>query len=146
VWSQLFTLFIRFPYSLVQIGRLLRQERVDVVNVHYPNLGCAAFLVLRACSGHRLNIILSFHGQDAHAIHNESNWLRRKVWRMVLVKSDVLVGCSERHAHEIAALLDIDAARSSSSTTASTFRTSRDWQLSRRPRRRAAVHGLPDYV
>jgi len=50
------------PITLIQLSRLLRSRRVDIVNVHYPGDSFIYFALLRMLL--RIKLVVSIHGAD----------------------------------------------------------------------------------
>jgi len=82
------------PLALRQLVRLVRERRIDVVNVHYPDLDYVYFVALRRLTGVRL--VTSVHGADLTGLPKGSIahwWMGR-----LLAGSDVLVAPSQEFA------------------------------------------------
>jgi glycosyltransferase involved in cell wall biosynthesis len=82
------------PISLWYLVRLVRTRKIDVVNVHYPDLNFVHFVALRWLTGVRL--VTSVHGGDLTALERRSlphRWMSR-----LLPYSDVIVAPSQEYA------------------------------------------------
>jgi glycosyltransferase involved in cell wall biosynthesis len=86
--------FLTAPISLWYLARLVRTRKIDVVNVHYPDLNFVHFVALRRLTGVRL--VTSVHGGDLTSLHKRS--LPRWLMSRLLVHSDVVVAPSQEFA------------------------------------------------
>jgi len=86
--------FVTAPISVWSLVRLVRARRIDVVNVHYPDLNFVHFIALRWLTGVRL--VTSVHGGDLTALHRGS--LARWLMSQLLARSDVIVAPSQEFA------------------------------------------------
>jgi glycogen(starch) synthase len=86
--------------GLLQLRRLLRQENVHVVNVHYPGTSAIAFALLRQCGLFSGRLLFSFHGMDLrHAVGTRG--LGVAIWRYLIASLDAASACSEALAVEV---------------------------------------------
>jgi glycosyltransferase involved in cell wall biosynthesis len=89
-WRGLLASLVLFPSTLVQLLWMLRRERIDVVNVHYP--GSQAFFALcRLLTP--IKLVTSVHGADIFpngVARDHYSWARR----LLLNRSDVIVANS----------------------------------------------------
>jgi glycosyltransferase involved in cell wall biosynthesis len=88
--------------ELVRLVRLMRRERVVVVNVHFPSLAVLPLALARSLVPRRADLVLSFHGLDlaqAEASRGVARWL----WRVLLRRADALVACSAALRDRLAA-------------------------------------------
>jgi glycosyltransferase involved in cell wall biosynthesis len=85
------------PISLWQLVRLVRTRKIDVVNVHYPDLNFVHFVVLRRLTGVRL--VTSVHGGDLTSLPKGS--LARWLMTRLLAHSDVVVAPSREFAEYV---------------------------------------------
>ena len=92
-----------FPLTLLQLIVLLRRERIDVVNIHYPGAHFVYFALCRWLTRSRL--VISIHGMDAVPWDAPDARPTRSV-RMIFRAADLIVApswrflrrCSERLA------------------------------------------------
>jgi glycosyltransferase involved in cell wall biosynthesis len=93
---------LHLPGTMAAFRRLLREENITVVNVHYVTL--AAITVILACkySLTRRKLMLSFHGADLAAARNAKR-IARLIWRFALAHVDAVVLCSGALAQEFVA-------------------------------------------
>lgn len=100
----LFTL----PLQLVRCARIVRRERITVVNVHFPGLSALLWILLRKLQ--HFELILSFHGSDLRA-PLEARGLERWLWLRLLRNADVISSCSETISASIVGEFGVTAAR-----------------------------------
>jgi len=94
---------VMFPLTLLQLVALLRRERIDVVNIHYPGAHFVYFALCRWLTRSRL--VISIHGMDAVPWDAPDARPARSV-RLIFRASDLIVApswrflrrCSERLA------------------------------------------------
>lgn len=84
---------LRLPRTLRSLRTLLRENRVVLVNVHYPTLAALHFGALRALAGYHGKLALSFHGVDIRNAR-QSRGLERLAWLWLLRSADGIVTCS----------------------------------------------------
>jgi glycosyltransferase involved in cell wall biosynthesis len=94
---------VKAPVRLFQLWRLVNRLRVDVVNFHYPHLGCLYFVLLRNLRAFRGAIVLSFHLGDALNA-TASRGLERRCWSMALGFADRIVTVSRALQKELLAV------------------------------------------
>jgi len=82
---------IRFPQTLLQIIRIIRSTKVDIINVHY--VAGNAFYVLLLNSLLRLPLVVSIHGSDIKRNPYRSIILRWTL-TMILKRSDFVTSNS----------------------------------------------------
>lgn len=90
------------PGSLRMLASLLREQRVSVVNPHYPTLSACLFALLKRLGMFRGRLVLSFHGLDI-AEATRSRGMERLWWQWLLASADALVACSRSLADAVAA-------------------------------------------
>jgi len=88
--------------ELLQLWRLLRQQNVHVVNIHYPGTTAIAFALLRQFALYRGKLIFSFHGTDLNQAVS-ARGLAVAVWRFLAANLDAVSACSEALAVEVRA-------------------------------------------
>jgi len=91
---------LRLPRTLSALRKLVRENRVALVNVHYPTLAALHFGALRALPGYRGKLALSFHGADISTA-KQSRGLERLAWQWLLRSADGLVVCSHALGAEV---------------------------------------------
>jgi len=87
------------PISFRYLARLVRTRKIDVVNVHYPDLDFVHFVALRRLTGVRL--VTSVHGADITSLEKRS--LQRWLLSRLLQHSDVVVAPSREFADYVRA-------------------------------------------
>jgi glycosyltransferase involved in cell wall biosynthesis len=85
------------PLSLWHLARLVRTRKIDVVNVHYPDLNFLHFVALRRLTGVRL--VTSVHGGDLTSLEQRS--LPRWLMSRLLPYSDLIVAPSQEYAEYV---------------------------------------------
>jgi len=86
--------------GLLQLRRLLRQENVHVINVHYPDTSAFAFALLRQCGLFRGRLLFSFHGMDLRQAVS-TRGLGVAIWRYLAATLDAASACSEALAADV---------------------------------------------
>jgi glycosyltransferase involved in cell wall biosynthesis len=81
------------PYGLWKLSRLLRQQNVQIVNIHYPSLAALNFVLLKRLGLFRGRLLLSFHGVDI-ADARDARGVEAIVWRSLLRAADAVISCS----------------------------------------------------
>jgi glycogen synthase len=93
--------FVReLPGVLMTLVRLVRLNRVAVINPHYPTLGCFLFTIMRAVGLARFRLVISLHGADVRKA-KETGRIERALWSVLLSSADAVVACSEHLANEV---------------------------------------------
>lgn len=108
----LFSYLLRLPGQLVRLRRLIRRERIDVINPHFPDLSALTWLLAARSIGRRVRprVVLAFHGQDAvHAV--ATGGLTRTIWKLIFRLADDVVACSEGVATQLLERFRIPAAK-----------------------------------
>ena len=94
---------VRLPSDLAALARALKVNDVAIVNVHFPSLGGAAFLLLRRLGLYRGKIALTFHLSDIRTAHS-SPAVARLAWKRYIDGADEVFACSQALAAEVQAL------------------------------------------
>jgi glycosyltransferase involved in cell wall biosynthesis len=81
------------PSELPALARLLRFHDVEVVNITFPNLAGAAFLLLRHLGLYKGRIVLTFQGADIVRVTHMPS-LARFAWKHYLGGVDEVFACS----------------------------------------------------
>jgi glycosyltransferase involved in cell wall biosynthesis len=89
--------FAYLPIVLFHLARMMRRDRIDVVNCHYLD-PCFLHLVI-AGRLLRVPVVLSVHGADIEE-YREMDWLHRLVYRLIMRGADSIVACSEALARQ----------------------------------------------
>lgn len=89
-----FAFIVRLPATLVRFRRLLINEAVSRINVHYPDLDSLLWIALRRWLPARPPLILSFHGADL-TMAAAATGMARFLWTRLLLRTDEIVLCSE---------------------------------------------------
>jgi glycosyltransferase involved in cell wall biosynthesis len=85
------------PIALRHLVRVVRTRKIDVVNVHYPDLNFLHFVALRRLTGVRL--VTSVHGGDLTSLEKGS--LARWLISHLLARSDGVVAPSREFAEYV---------------------------------------------
>jgi len=107
----LLSFLFRLPSVLPRLRRLVHDEGVTRINVHYPGLDALAWVLLRPLLRHRPELVLSFHGsdlQDARAARG----LGRHLWKQLLHRADDITVCSGPMREEMLEVFGAAAGRS----------------------------------
>jgi glycosyltransferase involved in cell wall biosynthesis len=90
------------PFSLGQLARMIRRERIELINIHYPLPGHVQFAFLRKALGLRLVTVV--HGAD---LFPGGSAARQYPWslRYLLDSSDRIVTPSESLRRDVQAVL-----------------------------------------
>jgi glycogen(starch) synthase len=99
---------VQLPGRLLALLRLLRDERVAVVNFHYLSDTALGVALLKLAGAYRGKLIVSLHGADAA---RPSSRLRRAAVRLSLRAADAIVVVSKGLAARTAQQLDVPLAR-----------------------------------
>jgi len=94
--------FVRFPRTIIQLLRIINDENISAINVHYPDLSALVFVLITKVLKRNTQLVLSFHGSDVGCIENSTNrdnWL----WNVLLSQADHIVTCSNALASRLAA-------------------------------------------
>jgi glycosyltransferase involved in cell wall biosynthesis len=90
----------RIPADLAAISGVLKDNDVEVVNLHFPTLGGAAFLLLRRLGMYKGKVALTFHGSDIRNTRDSRGVIRR-VWQAYIRGADAIIVCSHALASEV---------------------------------------------
>jgi glycosyltransferase involved in cell wall biosynthesis len=107
-WIALFKSAIRLPARLHALDRLLRDERVAVVNFHYLSDAALGVCLLKMTGRYNGKVLLSLHGADAV---RPSSRLRAWAVEFCLRSADAIVVVSKGLAARVAEQLDVPAAK-----------------------------------
>jgi glycosyltransferase involved in cell wall biosynthesis len=92
---------LRFPIALFQLIRLLRRQRIQIVNIHYPAESCIYFAICRYILPIRL--VISVHGADLFPGGvRRAKYPRSIKW--LLEASDLIVAPSNGYRQDVAGL------------------------------------------
>lgn len=86
----LMAFLVFLPITCLRLARIIRRERIDVVNVHYFSRHWIYFLLLRCFL--RFRFVVSVHGTDVQGSEGARNVRSIELWRRYI---DVIVFCSE---------------------------------------------------
>ena len=92
-----------FPNSLWQLYSLLKNNRIDIVNIHFPGYVALYFALLKKFFPNSFRFILSFHGSDVSAM--ELNSLYASIMGWVMQYADGITTPSLALADKIAELV-----------------------------------------
>jgi glycosyltransferase involved in cell wall biosynthesis len=79
------------PPTLMRMRSFLRQNQIEVVNIHYPGIYEIYFLFLKLVSS--IKYVISIHGSDIR-IELRENWFANKSVSLLIRKADGLTACS----------------------------------------------------
>ena len=85
---------IRLPIRLITIHKLLAEQRVTTINVHFPGLDSLIWSIARRITRRKVNLLVSLHGADLVEAA-ASTGFERGLWRLLLGTADKLILCSE---------------------------------------------------
>ncbi|HSY45848.1 MAG TPA: glycosyltransferase family 4 protein [Steroidobacteraceae bacterium] len=91
---------VRLPSDLAAIARALKIHDVQMVNLNFPSLGGAAFLLLRRMGLYKGKIALTFHGSDIRRAAGSGS-IVRLAWRNYISGADAVLVCSQALANEV---------------------------------------------
>lgn len=96
------TFLLFLPATIVRLATFLREQRIDVVHVHYPLPAFAYFGWLRSWS--RWRLVVTYHGNDAHDL---DLWrpIERTLVRALLRAADCVTGVSPKLLEKVRSLL-----------------------------------------
>jgi glycosyltransferase involved in cell wall biosynthesis len=93
---------VLLPSTLFQLARFLRENRIDVVSVHYPLPWAAYFGVLRRVS--RWRLVVTYHGNDAHDLP-EWQPSERLLIKLLLRSADRVTAVSSKLLQKVSGVL-----------------------------------------
>lgn len=93
--QQLLSFMWRLPITVLRLRRLVVDEVVSRVNVHYPGLDALTWLLVRRLVRPPLKLVLSFHGSDLRDARATAGW-KRRLWSVLLHGADDITACSEQ--------------------------------------------------
>ncbi len=88
--------------TLLQLGRLVRLHRVDLVNIHYPSEQFVYFALLRFMM--RFQLVLSIHGADLFEDGRPRRRYGRTI-RLLLNSADLLITPSQSTLNDVVAIV-----------------------------------------
>lgn len=89
------------PGAVYRLSRFLIDQRVSVINIHYPTIASFIWVPVKRIGGRRWQLVLSFHGRDLRGIVRTEG-LHRRLWNMLIHSADHIVPCSNAMAREFA--------------------------------------------
>jgi glycosyltransferase involved in cell wall biosynthesis len=92
---------IRFPIGLIQLIRIIRKNKIQIINVHYPTEAACYFALCRRILSIRL--VTSVHGADLFPAGRPKTKYSGAI-RLLLGESDRIVAPSESFRNDVAAL------------------------------------------
>jgi glycosyltransferase involved in cell wall biosynthesis len=98
-----FSFVCRLPYRCWVIRRIIAQHNINIINPHFPGLGCLLFIFLKKLRLFKGRIILSFHNSDVtNAL--ATTGFERYLWRILLRHADRLVLVSDSLGEDLLAM------------------------------------------
>ena len=88
------------PGHLRAIRAFTRQERVRVVNAHFPSLDLLTWFLARSFGGPAYTIVISLHGLEIRSTFGRSG-PTRWLWSRMLRKADHVIACSDGLRDEV---------------------------------------------
>lgn len=85
---------LKLPRLLVRLIRVLREEEISTINVHYPSPSEITVILAAKMLSRRTKVILSFHGADVGNLELAKGW-HKWFWNRLLARADYIVTCSE---------------------------------------------------
>ncbi len=95
---------IRLPIRLITIHKLLAEQRVTTINVHFPGLDSLIWSFVRRITRRKVSLLVSLHGADLMEAA-ASTGFELVLWRLLLGTADKLVLCSETLEPRLASTL-----------------------------------------
>lgn len=104
-----FSYLLRLPAQMLALRRLIRRERIDVINPHFPDLSALTWLLAARSfrRSERPRVVLAFHGQDAVEAM-EGGVFTWSLWKIVFWLADHVVACSDDVAARLASRFRIN--------------------------------------
>jgi glycosyltransferase involved in cell wall biosynthesis len=93
----------QLPATLWHLAAILRQNNIEVVNVHFPGSAVLHFCLLRALGITRTKLVISVHGLDV-SYAAKSRGFERFCWIRLSRCANRIVACSDALAREVFAL------------------------------------------
>ena len=84
--------FIFFLPTLFNLRRFVREQKIDIINIHYPGAEYVYFALLKLLLP--VKVVVSIHGSDMRKEFHTHRF-NRTLTRFLLRRADVLVACSE---------------------------------------------------
>ncbi len=99
----LLSFFYRLPSRCRSLHRIINQNKITVINPHFPGLGSLTFAVMRKLHLFRGKIVLSFHRGDIRDA-SETRGFERRLWKLLLRSVDHIVVVSDDLGRDVLAL------------------------------------------
>ncbi|HEY2645790.1 MAG TPA: glycosyltransferase family 4 protein [Candidatus Acidoferrales bacterium] len=84
----------RLPHRCWTMRKIIRRDKIRVINPHFPDLGALSFLILKKIKLFNGELILSFHLSDIKASQSAQG-VERWLWRILLRGADSIVAVSD---------------------------------------------------
>jgi glycosyltransferase involved in cell wall biosynthesis len=107
--ASLRSFIMRLPYRCWRMLNVIKENKIEVINPHFPDLGSLLFILMKQLRLFRGRIILSFHLSDIRGAQATKS-LEKKLWKLLLRKADNIVVVSDDLATEVLAI-EPDAAK-----------------------------------
>ena len=101
-WLSIPVFLLYLPLTLFHLRRVVRRNRIDVINCHYLAPHFIHLLVVAWFLRRRL--VISVHGSDI-ASYASADWLHRLACRTVLKHADAVIACSDALAEETSSIV-----------------------------------------
>ena len=95
---------LRLPGLLVRLIRVLREEGISTINVHYPSPSELTVILAARILSRRTKVILSFHGADVGNLELAKGW-HQWFWNRLLARADHIVTCSDALGSRLSATM-----------------------------------------
>jgi glycosyltransferase involved in cell wall biosynthesis len=93
LWQLLVYLW-HLPLEIWRLRRLISEEGIRTMNLHYPSLDALTPLLTRIVCARYLTVVISFHGMDIQSAQ-ESSRFEQLLWKLVLRLADAITVCDE---------------------------------------------------
>ena len=85
---------VHLPGALLRLRALCRENRIGVLNMHYPDLEALNLVLLKVFGLFNGKVVLSLHGSDIRSAMQETGMAKR-IWRFMLRHASTVVACSD---------------------------------------------------
>lgn len=91
----LLSFMVHLPKTVLVLRRMIRDEHIERINIHYPGLDALVWVLAARLAGtHRPEVVLSFHGSDLRDAR-ATRGLGRRLWSWLLRSADDITACAE---------------------------------------------------
>lgn len=94
------------PVAALEWKRRIREEDIEIVNIHFPDLDDVLFwIVLKACRVFHGSIVLSFHGADVTELRRIRGTVGKVIWCFATRYITSFIACSRSLSRELVEML-----------------------------------------